>query len=90
VSSYPWHTRDAINEAIQPLAKSYEVAALRSNVDRLECSLREACAEVDGLRAQCQEHAQGSLDMANLLNGLFDRVAALEQAALKTMEGAQS
>jgi len=31
-------------------ADQYEIHTLRSNVDRLECSLREARAETDGLR----------------------------------------
>ena len=32
-----------------------EVTALRSDVDRLERALREARAEIDGLRARCED-----------------------------------
>lgn len=39
---------------IERKADSHEITSLRSNVDSLERSLREACAEIDGLRRRCE------------------------------------
>lgn len=76
-----WQIRDWIREGTNGLAKSYEVDALRSNVDRLECSLRESRSEADGLRAQLQEVAQGVSSLTEIVNGLLDRVQGLEGTA---------
>lgn len=48
---YDWRI-DAIEQKANAAAPRHEVDALRGDVDRLEHSLREARAEVDGLRAQ--------------------------------------
>ena len=52
--SYPteWWIQGKINEAIRGLAQSHEVSALRSEVDRLERSLREASSDITELRSQ--------------------------------------
>lgn len=54
--SYPqeWQLQDKINAATRDLAKNYEVHAIRSDVDRLEHTLRETRALVDGLRYELQ------------------------------------
>ncbi len=48
---YDWRI-DGIERLARSAAPSHEVASLRGDVDRLECSLREASAEIAGLRAQ--------------------------------------
>ncbi len=73
-----WQIRDWIREGTNGLAKSYEVDALRRDVDRLECSLREARSEIDGLRTQLQDVAQGVGDTAQIASELVDRVCVLE------------
>lgn len=52
---FEWQIKDWINSAISAKADAHEVHALRSTVDRLEHSLREARTEIDGLRGQCEE-----------------------------------
>jgi predicted nucleic acid-binding Zn-ribbon protein len=48
---YDWRI-DAIERTANAAAPAHEVSALRGTVDRLEYSLREIRAEVDGLRSQ--------------------------------------
>jgi predicted RNase H-like nuclease (RuvC/YqgF family) len=69
-----WQIRDWIREGTNGLAKSYEVDALRSHVDRLECSLREARAEIDGLRNELQTVAQGVTQVTEIASGMLDRI----------------
>lgn len=54
MSDYPWHIRDQIDAAIRGKADNYEVTALREYVGRLEHSLREVSAALDGVRAELQ------------------------------------
>lgn len=75
MSAYPWAIEDKINAAIRDLAKSHEVDALHSNVDRLECSLREARTEADGLRDELQA-------VRASIATLQDAVIQLQQMAL--------
>lgn len=49
-----WRIADVERKAEQAISRLYEIDALRSNVDRLEHSLREASAEVNGLRYQLE------------------------------------
>lgn len=76
-----WQIRDWIREGTNGLAKSYEVDALHSHVDRLECSLRESRSEVDGLRSQLQATAEAVTQLTEIVNGLMDRVSELESCA---------
>lgn len=48
-----WRMED-VERSLQRKAESYEVTALASDVARLECSLRESCAEIYGLRTQLE------------------------------------
>ena len=68
-----WQIRDWIREGTNGTAKSYEVGALRSNVDRLERSLREVSAEADGLRTQLQDVAQGVAVLTDIVNGILTK-----------------
>lgn len=80
MSDFPWSVEDKINASIRDLAKSHEVDALRSDVGRLEHSLREARAEADGLRAELRE-------LHTSFANLQDAVIQLQQMALSGSEG---
>lgn len=71
--NYPteWYINDKIQNAIRDLARSDEVYALRSEVGRLESSLREARAETDGLRNEIQ----GCKDQVAQLVSIVDSLA---------------
>lgn len=43
-----------LKRQIEHKADQHEIHALNSKLDRLEHSLREACAETDGLRLRCK------------------------------------
>ena len=47
-----WRIRDIEQKAERAISRLYEIDALHGDVCRLEHSLRETRAEVDGLRAQ--------------------------------------
>jgi chromosome segregation ATPase len=47
-----WKLAEIEHKAADAIA---QVASLRSDVERLESALRESRAEVDGLRARCEE-----------------------------------
>lgn len=49
-----WRVQD-IESKVNRKAESHEVSTLSSNVDSLECALRESRAEVDGLRSRVLE-----------------------------------
>jgi septal ring factor EnvC (AmiA/AmiB activator) len=49
VSASPWALEDKIREHTRSFAKSSEVQSLRSDVDRLEHSLRETRSILNGL-----------------------------------------
>ena len=48
-----WRVEE-IERNVRGKAESHELSTLRSDMDRLEHSLRESRAEVDGLRSQFQ------------------------------------
>jgi predicted nucleic acid-binding Zn-ribbon protein len=48
-----WRVEE-IERNLQRKANQHEIYTLTGDVDRLECSLREARAEVDGLRHELQ------------------------------------
>lgn len=50
-----WRIRDVEQKAERAAGRLHEIDALRSDVDRLERSVREANAEADGLRSRCDE-----------------------------------
>jgi predicted nucleic acid-binding Zn-ribbon protein len=47
-----WRINDVERKAEQAVRELYQIESLRSDVGRLEHSLREARAEVDGLRSE--------------------------------------
>jgi len=49
-----WRIADVERKADAAHGRLHEVNSLRSDVDRLEHSLREARSEIDGLRAQLE------------------------------------
>lgn len=67
---YPWAIEDKINAAIRDLAKSHEVSAVRSDVDRLEHSLRETRALVDGLRDELAASQERWMNLVDVVAGL--------------------
>ncbi len=55
---FDWKIRDIENTANEAKRRLHELDTLRSDVDRMECSMRETRAEADGLRNElhaCQE-----------------------------------
>jgi predicted RNase H-like nuclease (RuvC/YqgF family) len=79
MSDYPWHVRDAIDAATRDCAKVYQVDALRGDVDRLERSLRETSAVVDGLRNEltaAQDQIREHLGMMQTLLDLHKMSSA--------------
>lgn len=50
-----WQIKGWIDAAVRGKADSHEIHSLRSDVGSLEHSLREARAEIDGLRSRCEE-----------------------------------
>ena len=73
--NYPteWWIKDKIHEELRGVAKSHEVDAFRSDVGRLESSLREARSEIAELRSQ--------------VSGLQDAVIQIQQEMLAKLEG---
>lgn len=69
-----WRIADVERKAEAAHSRLHEVSSLRSDVDRLEHSLREARSEIDGLRAQL-ETVQSAL-------------IELQQWRIDTLEGA--
>lgn len=61
---FDWKIRDIENAANEAKSRLWELNALRSDVDRLEHTLRETRSEADGLRAE--------------LSSAQDRLAQLE------------
>jgi predicted nucleic acid-binding Zn-ribbon protein len=57
---FDWKISDIERKADEANRRLYEIDALRSTVDRLEHSYREACTDINGLRAQL-ETAQDSI-----------------------------
>lgn len=76
-----WNISDQIRRETSHLPQRHEVDAARRDVGRLEHSLWEARAEIDGLRAQLQTSAEGISQLTDVVNGLLDRVIELERAA---------
>ena len=65
MTSAPWTDTGRIQQDVTALqssmrgkAEAYELNAVRSTVDRLEHSMREACATIDGLRQRVLELEQ--------------------------------
>lgn len=50
-----WKLADIERKADAAAARLHELDSIHSDVGRLESSLRESRAEVDGLRARCEE-----------------------------------
>ena len=50
-----WQIKDWIRDATASKADKHEVFTLDSTMDRLASSLREARAEIDGLRRRCEQ-----------------------------------
>lgn len=48
---YEWRINDIERAANEANRRLHELDTLRSNVDRMECALRESCAKADGLRS---------------------------------------
>jgi len=77
--SYPqeWALQDKINAAVKDCAKSYEVHAISSHVDRLEHSLRETRALVDGLRDELMASQERVMNLIDTVAGLTEIVQRL-------------
>ncbi len=60
-----WRIND-IERALREKAESHQLESIRCNVDRLECSLREACSTINELR--------------NRLEASIERIERLEQS----------
>lgn len=72
MSGYPWAIEDKINAAIAGLAKSHEVSEVRGHVDRLECSIREASAVVDGLRGELEAAKDTIREILEVMQTMLD------------------
>jgi predicted nucleic acid-binding Zn-ribbon protein len=55
---YEWRINDIERAANEATRRLHELDAIRSNVDRVECALRESRAEADGLRRELETASQ--------------------------------
>jgi hypothetical protein len=66
---------EAIETQLRQKAEAHELSSMRSDVDRLERSLREACSQADGLRLELETATQAIAQLAEQLSELRTEVA---------------
>lgn len=69
-----WKIRDIEQKADQAVRRLYELDSLRSDVDRLECSLRESSSENDGLRNELQAEKERIDSLERNVERLLERM----------------
>ncbi len=67
---FDWRIRDIEQAANEAKSRLWELNALRSDVDRLDDTMRETRAEADGLRAELVS----TQDRLNRLESLIEQI----------------
>jgi len=72
-----WRVNE-IERSLQQKADRHEISSISGDVDRLQCSLREARAETYELRAQLQEVQDHLQNITSIVEQIMHNVESVE------------